>query len=241
MASIDTLSPIIIITAFTVGFLKGGFRGGVGLSLIPLLSVFFPPKTILGLIAPMLTLGDIAIIKYYWGKWEREHFKLILPSMVIGILLGSAILSWVSEEYLRRIIGLFTFVFVIYQGSSILKEDVRLKVQPSTLKGLMGGAFSGISSAIVHSGGVIVVIYLVGYGVAKEAIVAILSFWDPKLGPVKGGPALLSRCVHRRLCRLSSKQIGTHKDLLSHIVGCRPNYQYQTPYILSQNAKANPF
>jgi len=29
---------------------------------------FFPPKTVMGLIAPMLTLGDIAIIKYYWGK-----------------------------------------------------------------------------------------------------------------------------------------------------------------------------
>jgi len=92
--------------------------------------------------------------------------------MLIGILLGSTILSWVSEGYLRKIIGLFTLVFVIYQGGSLLKEDVRLKVTPSVLKGLLGGAFSGVSSAIVHSGGVVVVIYLVGFGVAKECIVA---------------------------------------------------------------------
>ena len=159
-------------TAFMVGFLKGGFGGGVGLSLTPLLSVLFPPKAVLGLIAPMLTLGDISIIKYYWGKWEKQHFKLLLPSMIIGILLGSTILSWVSEGYLRKIIGLFTLVFVIYQGGSILKEDVQLKVTPSVLKGLLGGAFSGVSSAIVHSGGVVVVIYLAGFGVAKEGIVA---------------------------------------------------------------------
>jgi hypothetical protein len=36
----------------------------------------------------------------------------------------------------------------------------------------MGGAFSGISSSVVHSGGVIVLIYLAGYGVSKEGIVA---------------------------------------------------------------------
>lgn len=155
-----------------VGFLKGGFGGGVGLSLTPLLSALFPPKTVLGLIAPMLTLGDIAIAKYYWGKWDKQHFKLLLPSMIMGILLGSTILSWVSEGYLRKIIGLFTLVFVIYQGVSILKEDVRLKVTPSVLKGILGGAFSGVSSAIVHSGGVVVVIYLAGFGVAKEGIVA---------------------------------------------------------------------
>ena len=46
------------LSAFTVGLSKTSFGTGVGLVLTPILSIYLPPRFVLGILAPMMIIGD---------------------------------------------------------------------------------------------------------------------------------------------------------------------------------------
>jgi uncharacterized protein len=146
---------IIVIGAVMIGLSKGGFGGPVLVSMLtPLLTLALPAGQAVGIVLPLLIFGDIFAVWIYWKKWDMRQIKLLLPSAVVGIILGEAVLlSLVSSnqnDLLRRLLGLFTLLVVLYKvGSGWIKS---LQYEPRGWHGYLAGWAAGFGSALANVG-----------------------------------------------------------------------------------------
>ncbi|MEO8611965.1 MAG: sulfite exporter TauE/SafE family protein [Chloroflexota bacterium] len=146
---------LVFLIALLIGLSKGGFGGPVPVSLItPLLSQIMPTSQAVGLVLPLLIIGDWIALRIYWRQWDIRYIKQMLPFAVIGVILGGALLLLLADSkqdlLLRRILGAFTLVFVLYKvGSDSLKN---VKYEPRNWHGYVAGWASGFGSALANVG-----------------------------------------------------------------------------------------
>jgi uncharacterized protein len=167
--SLATLAAAAALAAFVTGFLRGSVGGGIGLVLTPVLSLALPAQSALGLTGFMLNLADPFILRHYWGQWDARQLRLILPTALVGILIGVWALSGMPDHRLRRVIGAVALVLALLQ---LLFMRARMHVGHHWGVGTGVGALTGIASAVANSGGVIMGPYLTGLGLSNAAVVA---------------------------------------------------------------------
>ncbi|MBZ0280618.1 MAG: sulfite exporter TauE/SafE family protein, partial [Anaerolineae bacterium] len=102
----------------------------------------------------LLLVGDLIALRIYWGQWDIRRVKLMLPLAIFGIILGGALLLFLADSkqdlLLRRILGGFTLLIVIYKvGSDALKS---VEYQPRNWHGYLAGWASGFGSALANVG-----------------------------------------------------------------------------------------
>ncbi|MEQ4622312.1 sulfite exporter TauE/SafE family protein [Providencia vermicola] len=154
----DILSPEMAICFFTLlcAYLVFGMAGfGSALVATPVLAMYLP----LNMIVPTLALIDLtaALINLVKdGKNADYHeIKWIIPLMIVGSLIGAAILLKTRPDILILLLGIFVIFYV-------LNTFFSKKAQPHLSKAfvvpfsLIGGVFS----ALFGSGGFIYAMYL---------------------------------------------------------------------------------
>jgi uncharacterized membrane protein YfcA len=149
------LMILAVIVAFLIGLSKGGFGGAVPIAFItPLLSQFMPATQAIGLVLPLLIVGDVIALSFYWRQWDMYQVKLLLPMAVVGIIFGGLLLIALAEAkqdmLMRRILGAFTLLFVIYRVTSNRLRSVQY--QPRRWHGYLAGWASGFGSALANIG-----------------------------------------------------------------------------------------
>src|SRR5215211_5824399 len=105
---------VIAVLGFMIGLAKGGF-GGLGAVLTPILALVLPVTLAVGVLLPMLMVGDVFAVYLYWKEWDLDLVKRMLPAGIVGALVGTALLSWLSSAGLRIILGIFVLVLVAYK------------------------------------------------------------------------------------------------------------------------------
>ena len=164
-----TLAAATALAAFVTGLLRGSVGGGVGLALTPVLSLVLPAQSALGLTGFMLNLADPFILRHYWRQWNARQLRLILPTALVGILVGVWLISGMPDHSLRKVIGAVAVVLALLQ---LLFMRARIHVGHHWGVGSGVGALTGIASAVANSGGVIMGPYLAGLGLSNAAVVA---------------------------------------------------------------------
>src|SRR5512133_3218191 len=103
-----TVYVAIVIAAlgFMIGLAKGGF-GGLGALLTPILALVLPVTSAVGVLLPMLMVGDVFAVYMYWKEWDLELVRRMLPAGIAGALAGTALLSSVSPDGLRIVLAIF--------------------------------------------------------------------------------------------------------------------------------------
>ncbi|MFZ5632162.1 MAG: sulfite exporter TauE/SafE family protein [Bacillota bacterium] len=173
---------LTIIAAAMAGLIKTTFGIGAGVFLTPLLSLIIFPKTAVALMAPMMLITDITTLWMHRGKWNLKHIYILLPGVLVGIVAGSYYLAWASTSLTKLTIGIIAMVFSAYQIIRIRYPKFFANKEISTPAGIIISLFAGVSSAIAHSGGIIITIYLITKNLNKSSfvatLVAILFFSD---------------------------------------------------------------
>lgn len=90
--------------AFSVGFAKSGIPG-FGLLFVAIFAAVFPAKVSVGLVLPMLILGDLAAIRSYRQHTQWRVVLRLLPWTVAGIVVGRVTLDHVDNRQLKLLIG----------------------------------------------------------------------------------------------------------------------------------------
>src|SRR5215208_1987014 len=108
------VAVIIAILGLMIGFAKGGF-GGLGALLTPILALVLPVTLAVGVLLPMLMVGDVFAVYLYWNEWDLDLARRMLPAGIVGALAGTFLLSWMSLNGLRIILGIFVLVLVAYR------------------------------------------------------------------------------------------------------------------------------
>ncbi len=141
---------VIALLGFLIGFAKGGFNG-LGALLTPILALVLPVTSAVGVLLPMLMAGDVFAIYMYWKEWDLDLVKRMLPAGIIGALAGTALLSWVSADGLRIVLGIFILVSVAYKFLSDRIQAIRYEPRPWHAPA--AGLLSGVASGMFNSGG----------------------------------------------------------------------------------------
>ena len=133
-----------------IGFAKGGF-GGLGALLTPILALVLPVAQAVGVLLPMLMVGDAFAVYMYWKEWDLDLVKRMFPAGMIGALIGTFLLSWLPPDGLRMILGIFVLLVVAYRFISDRIPAIRY--QPKLWHAPAAGLLSGVASGMFNSGG----------------------------------------------------------------------------------------
>ena len=144
------VAVVIAVLGFMIGVSKGGF-GGLGALLTPLLALVLPVALAVGVLLPMLMVGDAFAVSMYWKEWDLSLVKRMLPAGIAGALVGTVLLSWLPPDGLRTVLGVFVLVLVAYKFISdrvqAMRYEARLWHAPAA------GFLAGLASGMFNNGG----------------------------------------------------------------------------------------
>ena len=132
----------------------------VGAVTTAMIALVLPPEKVIGLVLPLLMVGDIFAVAAHLRQWDRGLILQLVPSTILGVTLATYLLYRVSGEGLRLALGLIVLVFVAYK----LLEGTLLRAfrhQPRRYHGWLAGITSGITSTLAHGGGPPISIFLI--------------------------------------------------------------------------------
>lgn len=144
------VAVVIAILGFMIGFAKGGFNG-LGALLTPILALVLPVASAVGVLLPMLMVGDVFAVYMYWKEWDLELVKRMLPAGIVGAIGGTFLLSSVSPNGLRIILGIFVLGLVAYKFLSDRIQTIRYEPRPWHAPA--AGFLAGVASGMFNSGG----------------------------------------------------------------------------------------
>jgi hypothetical protein len=159
------------LAAFLIGLSKGGLGGTAGALATPMMALVLPADKVIGLLLPILILADILAMALYWRKWNDKLVLLLLPGAILGVTIGTIFITNAPTETLRTLLGVIVLIFAVYKIFE--KRILSLFTYKSrNWHGLVAGTITGFSSALAHTGGPPVSIYLLMQKVTPPVFIA---------------------------------------------------------------------
>ena len=173
---------VIAILGFMIGLAKGGF-GGLGALLTPLLAFVLPVTLAVGVLLPMLMVGDAFAVYMYWKEWDPGLVRRMLPPGIIGALVGTFLLSWLPPDGLRIVLGVFVLVLVAYR---FVSDRIRaMRYRPRPWHAPAAGFLSGIASGMFNNGGPAFSSYLLLQKLTARPFIATSAIYFALLNLIK--------------------------------------------------------
>ncbi|KXK20774.1 MAG: Sulfite exporter TauE/SafE [Chloroflexi bacterium OLB15] len=141
---------VLALVGLLIGLSKGGLGAPLAMLVIPLLSLVMPVPSAIGLSLPLLIVGDGIAIIMFWKTWDLDYVKRMLPTTIIGIVIGTLLLAALPDLTLRRVLGIFTLIFVAYR--LISERLTQFEYQPRYWHAHLAGWLSGMGSALANTG-----------------------------------------------------------------------------------------
>lgn len=180
---------VAMLATLLIGLVKGAFGGGFGLVGIPLLSLVMDPITAGAIMAPLFIPMDILALRYYPPKtWSLPDLKILIPTMIAGIGLGTIVLTLLDARLAAIAIAVTTLAFaaIWYAGGQRTANHPR-----NHWLAAIAGTASGIATMVVHSGTPPLAVYLLRLGLAKDLYVGTTTIYFAVGNTVKVWPWLL--------------------------------------------------
>ena len=138
------------IAVILLGLSKGGFFG-LGVMGLPLMSLAVPPLQAAAIILPTVIAQDVLTVWTYRHNWSIWNLKIMIPSMAVGIVLGTLFAASLTAAHIRLAIGLIAGLFVLRHWLGQRFE--RLSPEPGLITGVIFGAIGGFTTMLANAGG----------------------------------------------------------------------------------------
>ena len=185
----DLPLPVILGAVFVaslfIGIGKAGFGGGVGLVSPPVFAQVIPMRVLLPLMQPLLMACDVVAIRMWWRKWDPRNVRLLLPGTVIGVAIGWALLTSLTDRHLKVGLGVIALSFVTLQILRRTRVLTGSPFRPVWWQGTLCGIAAGFCSILAHAAGAIIVLYLLPQRLGKEKFVATTVLYYACLNVIK--------------------------------------------------------
>jgi hypothetical protein len=145
--------PAVILS----GLGKGGLSG-LGNVSVPLMALIISPVQAAAIMLPILIVGDWIGVWAYRREWDKANVRIVVPAACLGVALGWASASWVSEPQIRFVVGLIGTVFTLNHWLGWRPSGNA--PGPDVVKGSFWGAVMGFTSFFSHGGGPPFAVYM---------------------------------------------------------------------------------
>ena len=159
------------LVAFIIGLSKGGLGGLLGGLATPLMALVMPADQVIGLLLPILMTADIFAVALHWKRWDWRLVRLLVPGAVVGVTIATLFIKNAPTSTLKLALGIIVLIFALYR----LFEPYLLhffRYEARNWHGSVAGTIAGFSSALAHTGGPPITIYLLMQKVTPSVFIA---------------------------------------------------------------------
>ena len=166
---------IVVICALMIGVTKAGVAG-LGMLIIPVMASVFEPKLSVGIMLPMLIIGDIIAAKHYFKDANWKHLLRLIPWVAVGITCGAYVGNKITADWFRYLIAMAILIGLV---PMIFKRDKKAEPEyPDSwwfhaLFGLAGGFFTMVGNAA----GALMSIYLLSMNLPKNNFIGTQAWF----------------------------------------------------------------
>lgn len=182
-----------------LGIAKGGF-GGVGAPVaLPIMSLGVSTELALGALLPILLAMDVINIVAHRKSADRPTIIYALPGTLVGVLIGAAIIAYVSQNFIGGSIGALAIIFALLALSG---REFSSAHWPKWIGSIFGG-LSGLTSTLAHAGGPPIHIYLLSKNYEPSRFVATSAIYMASVNLIKLVPFIFIGALNLEALKLS--------------------------------------
>ena len=161
----------VIVCAIFIGFMKTGLPS-LGIVVVTALMFVFPAKASIGILLPMLIIGDIFAVTYYRRNAVWKYLVGLLPWVLLGIIMGYFVLGVVSSAQLKPLIGAIVLgIIILHVFREKFGENFNQMLPQSLWFTAFMGVLGGFTTMVGNAAGGVMAIYLLVKGLPKKAFV----------------------------------------------------------------------
>ena len=175
---------VFSLACFLIGLSKGGLGGSLGGLVTPLMALVMPINHALGMMLPVLMVGDLFAVGAHWRGWNSKLLWALLGGALVGVIMGMFLITNASPVFLKKFLAIVVFLFVVYR---LLEQKIRqrLHYQSRSWHGIVAGSIAGFTSTLAHAGGPPVIIYLLMQNLKPPVFVATSAIFIAALNWIK--------------------------------------------------------
>jgi uncharacterized membrane protein YfcA len=175
---------VVALAAFLTGLSKGGLGGMTGALITPMMALVMPMEEAIGLLLPILMLGDAFALAAHWRGWDQRRIWILLAGAVAGVTVGTFVITTLPSSVLRKGLGGLVLFFMLYR---LCEQRIlgALQYQARRWHGLLAGSLSGFTSTLAHAGSPPITIYLVMQNLRPDVFVATAVLFFAVLNWIK--------------------------------------------------------
>ena len=137
------------LAAVLVGLSKGGLPV-VGMLSVPLMSLVMSPVMAAGLLLPIYVISDMFGLWAYRHAYNKRVLAIMVPALTIGVGIGWATASVVSEAWVTLLVG---GIGAAFAANLLIRAGRDVAAKPADVApGLFWGAVAGFTSFVSHAG-----------------------------------------------------------------------------------------
>ena len=138
-----------LIAAMLVGASKGGLPV-VGMLGVPVLALATSPVHAAGLLLPIFVVTDVFGLWAYRREFDRRNLVILIPAASLGVAIGWATASVVSETLVTLIVGTIGLAFSLNYW--LRGRHAGIPHRADVPRGVFWGTVSGFTSFVSHAG-----------------------------------------------------------------------------------------
>jgi uncharacterized membrane protein YfcA len=158
---------------FLLGLSKSGIKG-IGIIIVVILAFVFGEKASTGVLLPMLIVADIFAVIYYNRHAQWKYIKKLIPSMIIGVLVGVWVGNDIPEVIFKRIMAITIIVSVVIMFYSETRKSN--KVPTNKWFASVTGFLAGFATMIGNLAGPISNIYFLAMRFPKNEFIGTAAW-----------------------------------------------------------------
>ena len=169
---------ILCAAMFIVGLGKAGFGGGIGIVVTPMMAMVVAPSSrVLAVTLPAFVVGDLCSIACHQRSYHWPLLKQLLPTAVVGVILGSLSLRLMQISFADQQATLNNILALLIGSVSliiILMQLWRFTGRPAPqmpaghVATILVGTFEAFLSTLTNSAGVLMALLLLRKNLSKQ-------------------------------------------------------------------------
>ena len=154
------------------GFGKTTGLNVLGIFTVTMLSLMLPAKEAVGILLPILLVGDIIAVTYYRRTVAWKHLFSLVPWILAGIVIGYFVLLKIDNEQLKILLGFLIIGLNLFQ---IVRDLLGSRIDqnlPSSIWFIGAiGILAGFATMIGNVAGAVMAVYLLSHRLPKNEFV----------------------------------------------------------------------
>lgn len=165
---------VAIPAVLLLGISKSGFGAGFGSLAVPMMALAVTVPQAAAILMPVLLVMDLLGMAAFRKDLDRRLLVFLLPSGLLGILIGTALFKLLDARVVAGIVGGFTLLFLAQRLLFPPRPD---SPPPPRWAGWLLSATSGFTSFIAHAGGPPINAYVIPLRLSPVVFTGTLAFF----------------------------------------------------------------